>query len=170
MTAASGAPEVLHVWGLYLRASEEAHRRGDRRTGTEHLVLAVLGDPAVEVAMGVSLGRAREALQTLDHDVLRALGMASREDAPPLPTRAVPTKPTLRAVMTRDHLRMTPAAKKVLEEAVRPNRRKLQVTAPQVLARILTLRPPDPAAALLEALDVDVAGLRGRLDVTAPGG
>ncbi len=35
---------------------------------------------------------------------------------------------------------MTPAAKKVLEDASKPNRRRLYVTAPQVLAQILTLQ------------------------------
>ena len=49
---------------------------------------------------------------------------------------------------------MTPAAKKVLEDAVRPMRRQTQVTAQQVLAQILTLQPPDPAAVLLGALRV----------------
>jgi hypothetical protein len=52
---------------------------------------------------------------------------------------------------------MTPAAKKVLEKASRPNRRKLQITAQQVLAQILTLQPPDPAAVLLGALDVNTS-------------
>ena len=52
---------------------------------------------------------------------------------------------------------MTPAAKKVLEEASKPNRRKLQVTAQQVLAQILTLQPPDPAAVLLGALGVNTS-------------
>ena len=50
---------------------------------------------------------------------------------------------------------MTPAAKKVLEEAVKPMRRKTQVTAEQVLAQILTLQPPDPAAVLLGSLGVE---------------
>ena len=50
---------------------------------------------------------------------------------------------------------MTPAAKKVLEEASKPNRRRLKVTSQQVLAQILTLQPPDPAAVLLGALGVN---------------
>jgi len=52
---------------------------------------------------------------------------------------------------------MTPAAKKVLEEASKPNRRRLQITAPQVLAPILALQPPDPAAVLLGALGVNTS-------------
>ena len=63
---------------------------------------------------------------------------------------------------------MTPAAKKLLEEAVKPNRRKTQVTAQQVLAQILALQPPDPAAVLLAALGVNTSEIRRRLDVVAP--
>src|ERR1700735_1647674 len=59
MTAESVVPEVLHPWAIYLRASEEARRRGDRRTGTDHLLLALLEDPPVEVVLGVSLQPAR---------------------------------------------------------------------------------------------------------------
>src|SRR5580704_15439424 len=79
-------------------------------------------------------------------------GLGSGTDAPALPMRAVPKKPTLRDIARKDRLRMTPAAKKVLEDASKPNRRRLYVTGQQVLAQILTLQPPDPAAVLLGAL------------------
>jgi hypothetical protein len=80
--------------------------------------------------------------------------------------RAVPKKPRIRDVAKRDRFRMTPAAKKVLEEAYKPKgHRKLQVTGPEVLAQILTLQPPDPAAVLLGALDIDCAAARQRLGV-----
>ena len=124
MTTESVVPEVLHAWAIYLQASEEARRRGDRRTGTDHVLLALLEDPSIEVVLGVSLQQARQALESLDHEALGALGLGSGTDAPPLPMRAVPKKPTIRDVAKKDRLRMTPAAKKVLEEAVKPNRRK----------------------------------------------
>ena len=168
MTAASAAPEVLHPWAIYLRASEEARRRGDRRTGTDHLLLALLEDPSTEVVLGVSLQQARQALESLDHEALAAVGLGSGADAPPLPMRTVPKKPRIRDLMQKDRLRMTPAAKKVLQEAVKPNRRKTQVTAQQVLAQILTLLPPDPAAALLGALGVNSSEVRRRLDAATP--
>jgi ATP-dependent Clp protease ATP-binding subunit ClpA len=168
MTAESVVPGVLHPWAVYLRASEEARRRGDRRTGTDHLLLALLEEPSVEVVAGVSPQQARQALESLDQEALGALGMGPGTDVPPLPMHAVPKKPTIRAVMSKDRLRMTPAAKKVLEEAVKPNRRKTQVTAQQVLAQILTLRPPDPAAVLLGALGVNTAEVRSRLDAVTP--
>ena len=157
MSTESVAPEVLHAWAIYLRAGEEARRRGDRRTGTDHLLLALLEDPSIEAALGVNLRQAREALESLDHEALGVLGLGSGTEAPPLAMRAVPRKPTIRDVMQRDRLRMTPAAKKVLEKASKPNRRKLQITAQQVLAQILTLQPPDPAAVLLGALGVDTS-------------
>jgi hypothetical protein len=169
MTTGSVAPEVLHGWAVYLRASEEARRRGDRRTGTDHLLLALLEDPSIEVVLGVSLQQARQALESLDQEALGALGLGSGIGAPPLPMRAVPKKPRLRDVAKKDRFRMTPAAKKVLEEAARPNRRKLQITAQQVLAQVLTLQPPDPAAVLLGALGVNASEVRHRLDAVTPG-
>jgi hypothetical protein len=164
MTTESVVPEMLHGWAIYLRASEEARRRGDRRTGTDHVLLALLEHPSIEVVLGVSLEQARRALGSLDHDALVALGLGSGADAPPLPMRAVPKKPRIRDIAQRDRLRMAPAAKKVLEEASKPNRRRLQVTAQQVLAQILTLQPPDPAAVLLGALGVNTSEVRRRLD------
>ena len=169
MTTESATPEVLHGWAIYLRASEEARRRGDRRTGTDHVLLALFEDPSIEAVLGVNLQQARQALESLDREALGALGLGSGTDAPPLPMRAVPKKPRLRDVMKKDRLRMTPAAKKVLEEASKPNRRRLQVMAQQVLAQILTLRPPDPAAALLGALGVNTSEVRRRLDAATPG-
>ena len=168
MTAASPAPEVLHISAMYLRASEEARRRGDRRTGTDHVLLALSEDPSIELALDVSLPQARQALESLDQEALGALGLASGTDAPPLPMRSVPKKPTFGDHAKKDRFRMTPAAKKVLEEAVKPNRRKTQVTAQQVLAQILTLQPPDPAAVLLGALGVNTSEVRRRLDAITP--
>jgi hypothetical protein len=156
---------VLHGWAICLQASEEARRRGDRRTGTDHLLLALFEDPSTEVVLGVSLQQARQALESLDHEALVALGLVPGTDAPPLPMRAVPKKPTIKDLITqKDRLRLTPAAKKVLEQASKPNRRRLQVTAQQVLAQILTLQPPDPAAVLLDALGIDRAAARQRFD------
>ncbi len=169
MTTESEAPEVLHAWNLVLRAGEEARRRGDRRTGTDHVLLALLEDPSIEAVLGVSLQQARHALESLDQEALGALGLRSGTDTPPLPMHAVPEKPTIRDIAKKDRLRMTPAAKKALEEAARPNRRKLQITAQQVLAQVLTLQPPDPAAALLGALGVNTSEVRLRLDAATPG-
>lgn len=162
------APQTLHVWSLYLRASEEARRRGDRRTGTDHILLGVLEDPSAEVLLGATVQQARHALESLDRAALGALGIGPDTDVPSLPMRALPKTPTIRAATRRDRPRLTPAAKKVLEDAVRPNRWKTQVTVQQVLARILALRSPDPAAVLLGALGVSGPEVRCRLDAVTP--
>jgi hypothetical protein len=168
MTTESVAPGTLHAWFICLQAGEEARRRGDRRTGTDHILLALFEDPSIEVVLGVNLQEARQALETLDHEALGALGLGSGADAPPLAMRAVPKKPRIRDVARKDRFRMAPAARKVLEEASKPNRRKLQVTAQQVLAQIVTLQPPDPAAVLLGALGVNTSEVRRRLDKVTP--
>jgi hypothetical protein len=171
MTTESVAPETLHAWAICLQATEEARRRGDRRYGTDHILLALFEDPAIEGVLGVSLQQARQTLASLDHEALGALGLGlgSGADAPALPMRAVPKKPRIRDVAQKDRLRITPAAKKVLEDASKPNRRKLQLTAQQVLAQILTLQPPDPAAVLLGALGVNTSEVRRRIDALTPG-
>jgi hypothetical protein len=168
MTTKSVAPEPVHAWAIYMQASEEARHRGDRRTGTDHILLALLEDPSIEAVLGVNLEQARQALDSLDHEALGTLGIGSHTDAPPLPTRAVPKKPRFRDIAQKDRLRITPAAKKVLEQAAKPNRRKLQLTAQQVLAPILTLQPPDPAAVLLGALGVNTSEVQRRLDTATP--
>ena len=168
MTTASGAPEMLHGWAIYLRASEEARRRGDRRTGTEHLLLALLHEPSIEVLLGVNVQQARRALASLDQQALGSLGLEPGWDAPELPARSVPRKPSFRDVIQKDRARLTPAAKKVLQGAARLNRRRAYVTAQQVLAQVLMLQPPDPAAVLLDALGADVSDLRRHLEQTPP--
>ena len=168
MTTKSVAPETLHAWAICLQAGEEARRRGDRRYGTDHILLALLEDPSIEVVLGVSLQQARQALDALDQEALGALGLGRGTDAPPLPMRAVPKRPRLRDIAQKDRLRITPAAKKVLEHAAKPNRRKLQLTAQQVLAQLLTLQPPDPAAVLLRTLSVDPSEVLRRVDTTTP--
>jgi hypothetical protein len=131
-------------------------------------LLTLCEDPLIEEVLGVSLEQARQALASLDHDALGTLSLESAADAPPLPMRAVPKKPRIRDVAQKDRLRLTPAAKKVLEKASKPNRRRLKVTAQQVLAQILTLQSPDPAAALLGALGVNASAVLRRLDALAP--
>jgi hypothetical protein len=169
MTTESVVPEAMHPWAIYLRASEEARRRGDRRTGTDHMLLALFEDPSIEVVLGVSLQQARQALESLDQEALGTLGLESGTNAPSRPIRPVPKKPRFRDVIHKDRLHMTPAGKKVLEDASRPRRRMTTITAQHVLAQILTLQPPDPAAVLLDALGVNTSEVRRRLDTATPG-
>jgi hypothetical protein len=168
MTTESVSPGMHHGWALYLQAGEEARRRGDRRTGTDHLLLALMEDPSIEDVLGVTLQQARLAQESLDRDALGTVGLGSGADAPELPMRAVPKKPRFRDIAQKDRIRMTPAAKKALEDSSKRNRRRIMVTAQQVLAEILELQPPDPAAVLLQALGVNAPEIRSHLDTDAP--
>lgn len=170
MTTDSVAPVTLHVWAICLRAGEEARRRGDRRAGTDHLLLALFDDPSVQDILDVNLSQAREALELLDDQALNAVGLESGTNVPLIPMRAVPSKPSLRDVASKDRIRITPAAKRVLEKATKPNRRRLEVTSQQVLAQILALNPPDHAAVLLDVLDVNRSEVRRRLDLSGATG
>ena len=69
MTAEAVAPESLHAWAVYLQASEGARCRGDRRVGTDHILLALLESPSIEALLGVSLLQARRAHESLDREV-----------------------------------------------------------------------------------------------------
>jgi len=167
MTTNGATTVTYHPWTTYMWASEEARRRGDRRAGTDHLLLGLLEEPSVEAVLGVSLQEARDALDSLDREALGALGMGPGIDAPELRMHTVPKRPTIKAVI-KDRIRMTPAGKKVLQEAGKPMRRGKHITAQQVLARVLDLEPPDPAAVLLGVLGVNTSEVRRRLDVVTP--
>jgi hypothetical protein len=158
----TSSPEKYHPWTTYIAAREEARRRGDRRVGTDHLLLGLLHDADVESIVGVSLDAARAATAALDHQALAAIGIPTDLDAPMLAPRELPSRPTVKAVM-KDRLRLTPAAAAALREAGRPSRRGRDITAPSVLAALLENRSPDPAAELLTELKVDLAVVRARL-------
>lgn len=162
MTPSKAPAHAYHPWTTYIRAREEARRRGDRRVGTEHLLLGLVADPAIASLLGVTLESARQALEALDRQALAAVGIASGIHVPALPERETPPRPTLRAVL-QDRVPMTPAAKAALEQAGRPMRRGRRVTPEEVLSALLRNEPPDPAAALLHALGVDVAAARRAL-------
>jgi len=49
---APAEPGLLHAGAIYLQAREEARRRGDRRTGTDHILLALFDDPSIEAVLG----------------------------------------------------------------------------------------------------------------------
>jgi hypothetical protein len=175
MSARADRVGGFNVWATAVHAREEARRRGNRRVGTEDLVLGLLREPDVAEVLGRDLGAAREALDAMDRDALVAIGIDTPLDAPPVPTREpalIGRRAVVKAVLT-DHLPMTPVAKRVLEEAGKDRRHVRGSGAPwdasprwsreQVLLALLLLEPPDPAAALLDALDVDRAAVGARL-------
>ena len=163
---AKPAPWCL-PWSTYIDAREEARRRGDRKVGTEHLVLGLLMEPVLAQALGCDLQTARDALDAMDHDALAAVGIGAAFNAPPIPINE-PIKRSSRQTFTavlRDHLPMTPAAKTALEKSSKEKRRDHYDYPQQVLLTILELEPPDPAAELIAALGVDRAATRQRLGV-----
>src|SRR4051812_48602354 len=129
---------------VYLHANEEAKRRGDRRVGTDHLVLALLRDPESPAAraLGVKLLSARAALEDLDRRALAALGIAATPVGPVLPGRE------------KDRLRLTPAAREVLTGLGRMTGGK-RLRLEHVLLALLNKQQPDPGAELFVALGVD---------------
>jgi hypothetical protein len=164
MTDASNSAIAYHPWTTYAAAREEARIRGDRRVGTDHLLLGLLRDPEIEEVLHVSPESAREALNALDRAALASIGVIAAFKASPSAGRALPKRPTAKELWKiRDRLRLTPAAKTALQEAGRPMRRGKQITAQKVLLALMENRPPDPVATLLGTLGVDVAAVRKRL-------
>jgi ATP-dependent Clp protease ATP-binding subunit ClpA len=167
MTKHSKLASAWNPWGTYIDAREEARRRGDRKVGTEHLLLGLLREPVLAQAVGCELQTARDALDAMDHDALAAVGIGAAFKAPPIPIDE-PVKRSPRAAFKaslRDRLPMTPAAKTAMEEAWKETRGGRQIGAQQVLLTVLELEPPDPAAELIAALGVDRAAALQRLGV-----
>ena len=140
-----------NVGATYYDARDEAARRGDRTIGTEHLVLALLADPASPAAraLGCDLGSAHRALDALDHAALAAIGIQPGITAGPVAARVT------------GRLRLTPAAKAVLT-GIRDARTSRRAGLGIVLSALLGLPRPDPAAELLAALGVDAQEARER--------
>jgi hypothetical protein len=166
MTRHASTAGKYHPWTTYVHAREEARRRGDRRVGTEHLVLALLRDSNLAQALGCDLRVARETLDAMDRDALVRIRIDHPLEAPPVPTREPvlgTRRPSLKAVLA-DRLPMTPVAKRVLEESGKgPASRSSGFDPRRVLIALLSLAPPDPAAALLDALAVDRSVVSERL-------
>jgi ATP-dependent Clp protease ATP-binding subunit ClpA len=136
---------------VYLDASAEAKRRGDRRVSTEHILLAMLVNPHARTAraLGVDLATARAALQRLDREALAAVGIDVSYEGPVFPGRE------------KERLPLTPAAKATfagLGGAARGERLSINV-----LLALLETTGPDPAAELLDALSVDRSHVRRQL-------
>lgn len=150
------APAKLkHVLDL---ARQEADLRGDRRIGTDHLLLALMHDRAAVPAraLGVTVEEGRAALNDLDRAALAAIGI--HLDAP-LDPPAVRGK---RHVPFNSAVRATLVAAKTAADSERRGRR---LEARHLLLALLATRHPDPAADLLTALSVDGPAVRERLTV-----
>lgn len=140
---------------LLSTAKQEVQRRGDRRVGTDHLLLGLLHaqrSPAVR-ALGVDLASARAAADALDRAALAEVGIDLGEPALPEPVGIVRRPPLTSGART--------LLKLAVEEARRTKARRVQ--ARHLVIAVLSLRRPDPAAQLLDALGVDADLVRAKL-------
>jgi ATP-dependent Clp protease ATP-binding subunit ClpA len=145
----------LGMGQVYRQASAEAKRRGDRRVSTEHIALAMLVDPDSETAraLGVSLESARAALETLDREALRSVGIDVSANPPAISGRM------------GERLRLTPAGRAVFT-GLRREAAGERLGVKQVLFALLARERPDPAAELFHAIGVDRTQIRNRLRET----
>lgn len=143
-------------------AAEEAQGRGDRRIGTDHLLLGLLNDPDSVAArvLGVDLEAARAASAALDRAALAAVGidlgqLGARPRSQPIQARRRPPLTSgARAVLQRS-----------LQEASASKSRHIEVR--HLLLALLSCERPDPAAEMLAALGIDPAQARDRLTGSA---
>ncbi|WP_329131068.1 hypothetical protein OG552_09095 [Streptomyces sp. NBC_01476] len=137
-------------------AREEANLRGDRRIGTDHLLLALLHDPAAPPAraLGVTLTEGRDALESLDRGALASLGIRLDGPLAPPPVRGQRRLPFNSAARTA-----IGAAKHEAEH----ERRGRRIEPRHLLLALLNARHPDPAADLLSALNLRGPAVRERL-------
>ncbi len=137
-------------------ATDEARRRGDRRLGTEHLLLGLLHEPTSPAAeaLGVTLEQARAAQDELDVRALGAVGIVvgglGQVPGPSFGKRLPP---------------LTSGARSVIGAAVDEARpfKTGRISTSHFLIALLGRQRPDPAAQLLEALGVDREAVRRRV-------
>ena len=143
-------------------ATQEARRRGDRRFGTDHLLLGLLhdADSRAAKALGVSLADARAASDALDLAALAAVGIQIQAlgGGPP-------------AAFGRRFPPLTSGARAVFKRAIDEARpfKSGRIGTTHFLLALLSLQRPDPAAELLDALGVDPAMVRQQLGGRAEG-
>jgi predicted RNA-binding protein len=77
MTERLTAGEDYHPWTTFIYARQEARRRGDRKVGTEHLVLALMREPGI--AVRPSLRAVVEGRMRLTPAAANALRRADRQ-------------------------------------------------------------------------------------------
>lgn len=139
-------------------ARHEAARRGDRRIGTDHLLVALLQEEEVAQVSGVDAPTARQTADQLDRQALAAIGITLAD-----------WQPDREAAPGRRVRFMTAGAKAVIGRtlAVAAGEKAPAITPRHMLLALLDQHEPDPAATLLAALPLDQAALRLRLAAAA---
>jgi hypothetical protein len=153
MSESAAAPRLKPVIEL---ARVEAERRGDRRIGTDHLLLALMHFPKEPPAraLGVTLAEGRSAMDAMDRDALSAIGVHLDVPLAPPPSRG------------HRRLPLNSSARSAVGESKRFAERDgkgRRIEPRHLLLSLLTARHPDPAADLLSALSLDAPGVRQRL-------
>lgn len=125
------------------RAGEEAALRGDRRVGTDHLLLGLLHDDDVAALLGADVERGRAAARQLDRAALAAIGLDLGDDLPAIPAR-----------VRVGHVPLTSAAREAIGRsgAFADADRARRIEPRHLLAALRERVQPDPAAVLLGAL------------------
>lgn len=136
---------------VIMAAQAEAQRRGDRRLGTEHLLLGLLHEPEAVRVLGVDLDAARTALNDLDRQALAAVGLDVGDFLPTTSPAKTPRPP------------LTSGAQAALLRAIKPGGKVGHPEARHFVLALLECRRPDPAADLLTNLRVDAQAVRDRL-------
>jgi Clp amino terminal domain, pathogenicity island component len=143
-------------------AAQEARRRGDRRIGTDHLLLGLLEDPNAEAAriLGTDLGSARAASSELDRAALAAVGIDVDPWDPEPPGRSrshPPFTSGARDVLHRASWKLSPSEPGASRTAIScshwlretdPTPRLTSsppwASTPSWCAIVCSVRPPDP--------------------------
>ncbi|MFH5879601.1 Clp protease N-terminal domain-containing protein [Arthrobacter sp. NA-172] len=133
--------------------AEEAKRRGDRRIGTDHLLLGLFHDPQSRRILGTDLESARAGLDALDRESLEAVGITVDHFGP------------LDAPIKASRVTFTSAARSVIQDSLilTTKEKARRITTRHLLLALLERRQPDPAAVLLDHLGVDAVALKARL-------
>ncbi len=143
-------------------AAQEARDRGDRRIGTDHLLLALLNDASALPArvLDTDLTAARAACVELDRAALSAVGVDVDHLGPP------------RVVANRRRPPFSSGARALLARGVAEARasRARRIETRHLLIAVLSCERPDPAAELMAALGVDRRRARARLDADSGAG
>jgi ATP-dependent Clp protease ATP-binding subunit ClpA len=136
-------------------ATKEAAAAGEDRIGTEHLLLGLLLQPGSLACRVLSTdhAKAEAAVAALDRAALTAIGIEVGE-------RRVPVVPS-----SRHRSRFTSGARSLLVAGIENTKAEKQRTVDErhLLAAILDLMHPDPAADLIDALGVDREVARAKL-------
>jgi hypothetical protein len=160
----STATTDYHPWSTFLAARAEADRIGAHQIGTDLLLIGLLRVPEVAKFVGVTPEQARHSLDALDREALVAFGYRDTPAPPKYVERPIPERPSFRVVVSKPVKKMSPNAKRALEETRHGPRRRPVYTPLRAVAALLEYDEPDPAAILLHYLGVDRAQLRSRLE------